>query len=113
MKLIMTEVDYSNLVSNDREWFSWEGIAAIRGRCEAIAEAEGLCGIELFMRGQRLFDEALSGKPSYRERQEAFKMKCAVKLENPFITALELIADGHNDARSLANDVLSKYRTTD
>lgn len=90
---------------DDREWFSWEGVVSIRQRCEAQAVSEGLAGLELFFRGQELFSQCLAARSSYRDRQAAwFKKQTASR--DPFREVLQAIADGHNDPRSLAREVL-------
>lgn len=95
---------------DDRDWFSWEGIARIRAQCEAQAESEGLAGLRLFMRGQELFNEALAAKPTYRERQRSWRAKIQPEhaASDPLREALQAIADGHNDPRTLAKQVLSQ-----
>ena len=91
------------------DWKSWSGVAQIRHECEAQAAAEGLAGLDLFFRGQQLFQERLEKRPTYRERQAAWKSKqmARVRPVDPLRAALEAIRDGHNDPRALAKEVLS------
>lgn len=94
------------LVKNDREWFTWQGVASIRARCEAQAQSEGLAGLELFFRAQNLFTECVASKPTYRERQAKWMAK-QKPAADPLREALQAIADGHNDPRALAAEVLA------
>lgn len=56
--------------ADDRDWFTWRGIAKIRSACEKQAANEGLAGIELFLRSQDLFSKLLSERTNYRQRQQ-------------------------------------------
>lgn len=92
---------------DDRDWFTWEGVARIRNACEKQAMSEGLSGLELFFRGQDLFTKQLVAAPSYRERQKKWADAQVSKSKpSPLLDALQEIADGHNDPRKLATDVL-------
>ena len=71
---------------DDRDWFSWEGIARIRNACEKQAVDEGLDGVQLFFRSRELFDQCLAESPTYRERQEAWKAKHLKTCSNIFLT---------------------------
>jgi hypothetical protein len=90
---------------------TWEDVAKVRARCEAQAAKEGLAGLELFFRSQNLLMEAVNAQPTYRQIQTAWR-KDQERLHppkpNPMIEALRQIADGHNDPRKLASDVLRK-----
>ncbi|MDP5216738.1 hypothetical protein Q5Y75_05865 [Ruegeria sp. 2205SS24-7] len=101
----MTDSEYAELVHCDREWFSWPGIASIRARCEAKAQVEGIRGgLELFFRQQKLFSECLARKPTMKDRQA--QRATVAKVNDPLREALQAIADGHNDPRSLAISTL-------
>lgn len=98
---------------DDRDWFSHEGMARIRNHLHARAVAEGQEGIKLHFRAENLFTQALNAKPSFRERQEAWLARqeearpMIEEASDPLRDALEAIAAGHNDPRSLAIEVLA------
>lgn len=96
---------------------SWSGLATLRGRCEAQAVEEGRAGIDLFMRGQALFSEALNDFPNYRKVSQKFSQgaKNPIQVDNfeAFKDVLEQIAAGHNDPRALAASVLNFYGRAD
>lgn len=87
---------------------TWQGVANVRARCEAQAVEEGLAGLELLFRSQTLFMEAINAQPTYRERQAAWYAK-QKPAPNPILDALRSIAEGHNDPRRLATEVLKQF----
>lgn len=95
---------------NDKDWFSWEGINRIKSALREHAKSEGLDGFELHFRTEALFNEALNAKPTYRERNAAWRSKTA-RQPNTFRDALEQIAAGHNDPRRLAHDTLEAAKS--
>lgn len=100
------EIDISDINPCD-----WSGIACLRQRCEAQAQAEGLAGVELFFRGQQLFMKSLNRFPSYRERQKLRGAPVRVTASaDELRRALEQIRDGHNNPRELAAQVLEILR---
>jgi hypothetical protein len=88
---------------------TWEEVAKVRARCEGQAAKEGLAGLELFFRSQNLFMEVVNAQPTYRQIQTEWRKeqeRLHPPKPNPLIEALRQIADGHNDPRKLASDVL-------
>lgn len=65
------------------DWKTWAGIAAIRADCEAQAAKEGLSGIHLFFRSQKLFSERLEAKPTYREKHAKWRDEQLAKQPAP------------------------------
>lgn len=95
---------------NDQDWFSWDGIRRIEDACRNAALGEGLRGYELYFRSKDIFNELLDQKPTFRERQAQSRMVKTSLAVDPAIVALEQIAAGHNDPRSLAVEVLAAIK---
>ena len=91
---------------DDRDWFTWEGIARIKRACERQAQREGLDGVKAYFRAQNLWEKALDEKPTMRDRQKAAKVNTFEAAPDKFKQALKKIAEGHNDPRTLAREVL-------
>lgn len=92
---------------------TWRGVARVRARCEAQAAKEGLAGVELFFRSQKLFMDAINAQPSYKQRQAAWRKEQAIKnppAPNPLVAALREIEAGHNDPRKLAREALEHIK---
>ena len=92
-----------------RDWFSWEGVARIQEAAGAQATDEGATGVGHYFRQKEIFDELLDKRESYKERSARWLSGQRAKHTVPpnrLRDALQAIADGHNDPRSLAREVL-------
>lgn len=101
----MADFVYDDLVHSDREWFSHEGMATIRKRCDNHAAQLTDDHLESHFLSGRFWEMCLQAKPTYAERSAAWLEKQTVKTRtsvDPLRDALEKIANGHNDPRALA-----------
>ena len=91
---------------NDRDWFSWDGVLRIKDdiRAKIRRECPEMSGLQVELGTQNLFQKALQAKPTYSERQKAWRLRqtqgaasLSITLTDEQIEYLTFLLEGSNN----------------